>query len=220
METHLEQELANLKVRVLEMAAYAEKALDKSLRALTERDTQTAQQVIDKDIEINKLECDIDEMALKLLALSQPVAKDLRYIVGSMRIIVNLERIGDEAVNIAERSLLLSHRPPLPYSKQLDELSQIVLEMLKSAIKSFKDQDPELADQVCNTDERANELDLTVLRSLIDYMIKESPAVERCVHTVLVSRSLERVGDLSTNIAECVIFIEQGVDVKHRCHRF
>lgn len=220
MQTHLEQEISSLRMKVLEMAAYAEKALDKSLRALTERNSELAQEVIDKDYEINQLECEIDEFALRLLALAQPVARDLRFIVGCMRIIVNLERIGDEAVNISERSMLLAHRPPLPFSKPLEQLSQVCLEMLRTAIKAFKDDDSELADQVCTADEQANELDMTVLRNLIDYMVQQSPAVERSVHSILASRSLERVGDLSTNIAECVIFIVQGVDVKHRCHRF
>ncbi|THB69892.1 MAG: phosphate transport system regulatory protein PhoU [Desulfovibrio sp.] len=220
MERRFEQELEDLRLKVLEMASYAEQALDKALRSLIERDTTLAQEVIDHDHEINQLECDIDDASLKILALEQPVAVDLRLIVGSMRIIVNLERVGDEAVNIAERTLLLAHRPALPFNHLLEEMAGICREMLKSAIKSFKDDDTELAQRVCDMDARANELDLSMIKKLIDYMLKETPAIERSVHTILASRSMERIADLSTNVAECVIFKVKGVDVKHHCNRF
>jgi len=217
--THLEQELVSLRMQVLEMAAYAEKSLEKALQSLLERNTDLAQEVIDMDSNINKLECDIDEDSLRLLALAQPVARDLRFIVGIMRIIVNLERVGDEAVNIAERALLLSLRPPLPFNHVLEDLSGMCLEMVRSAVKALKDEDAELAQRVCDMDYRANELDLSILKKLIDYMLQETPAIERSVHTILSSRSMERVGDLSTNIAESVIFIVKGVNIKHRCGR-
>lgn len=219
LSTHLDQELVSLRMQVLEMAAYAEKSLEKALEALLERNTDLAQEVIDMDKNINQLECDIDEDSLKLLALTQPVAKDLRFVVGIMRIIVNLERVGDEAVNIAERALLLSLRPPLPFNHVLEDLASLSLEMLRSAIKALKDDDADLAQRVCDMDYRANELDLSILKKLIDYMLQEAPAIERSVHTILSSRSMERVGDLSTNIAESVIFIIRGVNIKHRCGR-
>ncbi len=218
-KTHLEQELVNLRIQVLEMAAYAEKAMEKATQALLERNTDMAQEVIDMDQNINQLECEIDERSLRLLALAQPVAKDLRFIVGCMRMIVNIERVGDEAVNIAERALLLSLRPALPFNHIIEELAGVALEMFRSAVKAFKDEDPELAERVCDMDSRANELDLAVLKKLIDYMLKEAPAIERSVHTILTSRSLERIGDLSTNIAESLIFIIKGVNIKHRCGR-
>ncbi len=219
MEAHFQQEQEKMRMKVLEMALYTEKALQNSITALLERNTDIAQQVIDNDHEINRLECEIDEMCLRLLALSQPVARDLRGIVGAMRIIVNMERLGDEAVNIAERALILAHRPALPFNHMLEELSTICLEMLKSSIKAYKDDDAELAQVVCDMDTRANELDLSVIKKLIDYMLKETPAIERSVHTILTSRSMERAGDLATNISECVIFIIKGVDVKHHCSR-
>lgn len=217
MERHLEQELEELRARVLEMAVYTEKAYDKSLKALLERKEEEAQEVIDKDPLINQLECEIDEQGLRTLALEQPVAKDLRFITGCMRIIVNLERLGDQAVNIAERALLLSQRPALPFNHVLEELGNHSREMLKSAIKCFQEEDAELAQRVCDMDVKANELDLMILKKLIDYMLKESPAIERSVHTILVSRAMERVGDLATNIAESVIFISKGVNIKHKC---
>lgn len=220
MERRLQLELDELRIKVLEMAGHAEKALDKALNSLIERNTDLAQEVIDHDHEINALECTIDDHSLKMLALEQPVAVDLRVIVGSMRMIVNLERIGDEAVNIAERTLLLAHRPPLPFNHLLEEMANVCREMYKSAIKSYRDDDAEMAQRVCDMDVRANELDLSTIKKLIDYMLKESPAIERSVHTILASRSMERVADLSTNVAECVIFMVKGVDVKHHCNRF
>lgn len=156
-------------------------------------------------------------MSLRLLALAQPVARDLRFIVGSMRMIVNLERIGDEAVNIAERALLLSHRPALPFNHVLEQLSDVSMEMYRTSLKAFKDDDVDLAQVVCDRDARANDLDLTILKKLIDYMLKETPAIERSVHTILTSRSMERICDLSTNIAESVIFVIKGVNIKHHC---
>ena len=147
--THFHQELANLRINVLEMAAHAEKALEKATTALLTRDAELAQDVINHDELINELECVIDEKSLRMLALEQPVAKDLRFIVGCMRTIVNLERIGDEAVNIAERALILSHRPALPFNHILEELSNLCLEMLRSSINAFKEEDPEMAQKVC-----------------------------------------------------------------------
>ncbi|MBG0775126.1 MAG: phosphate signaling complex protein PhoU [Desulfovibrionaceae bacterium] len=219
MDNHFQKEIEELRLKVLEMAAYTEKALVQANQAYAERDTDLAQQVIDNDYAINSLECDIDNLSLKLLALAQPVAQDLRIIVGIMRLIVNLERIGDEAVNIAERSLILAHRPPLSYNPTLEELAKVSLEMLRNALTAFKDEDTDAAQRVCDMDARADELDVSVIKKLIDHMLKESPAIERSVHTILISRSLERIADLSTNIAECVIFIVKGVNIKHRCSR-
>lgn len=220
MDSRFQQELDQLRNKVLEMAAYTEQALSKCIRALGERNAELAQEVIDKDVEINALECEIDELALRLLALEQPVARDLRTIVGVTRMIINLERVGDEAVNVAERAMILSLRPALPVNHMLEELARLAQEMLRTAIKAFKDDDAELAQVVCDMDSRADELDILNLKKLIDSMLQESPAIERSVHTILASRSLERIGDLSTNIAESVIFIAKGVNIKHHCDRF
>jgi len=206
-------------MEVLEMAAYAEESLKASVKALLERNADLAQDVVDKDNVINRLECEIDDHSLKLLALAQPVAKDLRFIVGAMRMIVNLERIGDEAVNIAERTMILSNRPPLPFNHLLEELSSVCLEMYRTSIKAFRDGDAILAQKVCRMDTRADDLDVSVIKQLIGYMLSETPAIERSVHTILISRSMERICDLCTNLAECVIFNVEGVNVKHHCGR-
>ncbi|GFM35723.1 phosphate signaling complex protein PhoU [Desulfovibrio psychrotolerans] len=219
METHFHAQLDKMRLKVLEMAAYTQKAIEDACKALLERDGDLAQKVIDNDMQINLLECEIDDMSLRLLALDQPLAVDLRSIVGIMRVSVNLERVGDEAVNIAEKAMFLSTRPPLPFGGQLKELSDVALEMFRASIMAFREGDPDLARDICRWDSQCNALDVMVIKDLVNYMSKEAPAVERAVSTVLTSRSLERVGDLSTNIAEAVVFIVEGVSIKHRICR-
>ncbi len=219
METHFHAQLEKMRVKVLEMSAYAQKAIEDACRALLTRDSDLAQKVIDGDIIINKLECEIDDMTLRLLALDQPMAVDLRAIVGMMRVSVNLERVGDEAVNIAEKAMFLATRPPLPFSEQLQELSDIALDMFRAAITAFREGDPDLSREICSWDSQCNAQDVKVIKDLVNYMGKEAPAVERAVSTILTSRSLERIGDLSTNIGEAVVFIVEGVSIKHRLCR-
>ncbi len=215
METHFHSQLDGMRVKVLEMAAHAQQAIEDACRALLERDADLAQQVIDYDVIIDRLECEIDDISLRLLALDQPLAVDLRSIVGVMRVAANLERVGDQAVNIAEQAMFLASRPPLPFADLLRTLSNTALNMFRASIAAFREGDPALAREVCRTDCYCNEQDVRVMRELINYMSSETPAVERAVSTILTSRSLERVGDLSTNIGEAVVFIVEGVSIKH-----
>lgn len=220
MPTHFHQELEQLKLKVLEMAAYAERSAEKAMRAYFERDAALAASVIESDSRINLMDHEIDEFCLRLLALEQPLAVDLRFIVGSMRATVHLERVGDQAVHIAERAILLSQRPPLPPNPRLEELAALSREMLKASIVAYNNGDPDLAQRVCNMDARSDELSVKVLKDLVDYMLKDSPAIERSVHAILLARSMERIGDLATNVAENAIFITRGVNFKHNCHAF
>lgn len=219
METHFHAELDKMRVKVLEMAAYTQKAIEDACRALLTRDADLAQKVIDGDAVINQLECEIDDMSLRLLALAQPMAVDLRCIVGITRVSINLERVGDEAVNIAEKAMFLSTRPPLPFTSQLKELSDTAMDMFRASITAFREGDPDLGREICRWDSQCNSFDVQVIKDLVNYMSKEAPAVERAVSTILTSRSLERVGDLSTNIGEAVVFIVEGVSIKHRICR-
>lgn len=219
MEALFEKEFAALRVKVLEMAAYTDRAVERALQALLNRDPELAQQVIDNDHEINRLECELDEASIKLLALAQPMARDLRGVVGSMRLVMNLERIGDEAANIAERVLILSNRPPLPFNDSLKQLGDQTLSMFRTAVTAFKNDDPDMGRMVCQMDYEADELDMTIVKNLMDYMQNDTPAMTRAVHTIFVSRSLERIADLSTNLGEAVIFITEGIDIKHYCDR-
>ena len=216
MESRFREELEQLKMMILQMAALADSALEKAMRALFERDAELANEVIQGDQQINLLEVDIDRYSLRLLALGQPLARDLRFIVGCMRISVDLERVADQAVNVAESALFLSSRPPLPHNSNLEQLAETATDMLRTAIAAFVLGNADEARDVCQMDDTADELNVAILRGLLDYMVGEVPAVERSVQTIIAARSLERVADQATNIAESVIFIVQGVNIKHQ----
>ncbi len=219
METHFHHQLEALKLKVLEMGVLAEKAVDKSLRALAERSYVLAEEVMDGDARINELQCEVDELSLRLLALDQPMARDLRLVVGSMHVVTNLERAGDQAVNISERAVILAQRPPLERYPVFDELAEVALDMLRKALQAYNTGNTDLAARVCGMDARADALNMRVLKHYVEFMIQESRAVERAVHMIILGKSLERIGDLSTNVAEYVLFIAQGVNVKTTCGR-
>jgi phosphate transport system protein len=211
------QEMDDLKLEVLRMAALTENALTKALRAFFERDSDMAEEVVGADEEIDLLEVDIDKRCLRLLALEQPMAKDLRFIIGSMRVCINLERIADQAVNIAERALYLNQRPALPHQPLMERLAATSVDMFKKAVSSFNTGNTQQASEVCHMDDAADELNLKILRHFVDYMVAEVRAVERAVYSIIVSRCLERCGDHATNVAEAVVFIVEGVEIKHHC---
>jgi phosphate transport system protein len=217
MESRFHQELEQLRMMILRMAALTERALDKSIHAFQRRSMELADEVIQGDREINMLEVDVDRQSLRLLALDQPMARDLRFIVGCMRIAVDLERVGDQAVNIAQRAQFLSSREPLPHNPAMDQLGEIALDMLKSVIQAFVNDNSDQAREVCQMDDAADDLNVRVLKDLLEYMTHETPAVERSVQTIITARCLERVADQATNIAESVIFISKGVNIKHHC---
>jgi len=211
------QEMDDLKLEVLRMAALTENALTKALRAFFERDSDMAEEVVGADEEIDLLEVDIDKRCLRLLALEQPMAKDLRFIIGCMRVCINLERIADQAVNIAERALYLNQRPALPHQPLMEQLAATSVDMFKKAVSSFNTGNTQQASEVCHMDDAADELNLKILRHFVDYMVAEVRAVERAVYSIIVSRCLERCGDHATNVAEAVVFIVEGVEIKHHC---
>jgi phosphate transport system protein len=214
---HFTQKLEELKLMVLRMAALAESAVHKATKAYLEGDADLAEEVIKGDTAINDLEDEIDKFNLELLALDQPMAVDLRTIVGTMRITVNLERLGDEAVNLSHRAMFLSSRPPLPFNPKMEKLADTAKGMLADSLKAFVDNDVRLAEQVCRTDDKADELTVQLLKEFINDMVTESRIVERGVHAIIGARHLERVGDLATNIAETVGFIVEGDSMKHNC---
>ncbi len=219
MENRFFKDLEQLKMTILHMAALTERALDKAVHSLMERNTDLANEVIQGDKEINSLEVEIDRLSLKLLALEQPVARDLRFIIGTMRIAVDLERIADQAVNIAERTIFLSSRPPLRGNPAMQQLGDTAIDMVKSVISAFVNESEEQAIDVCQMDDTADELNVKILKDTMDYMLHDTPAIERSVQTIIVARCLERAADQATNIAESVIFIIKGVNIKHHCQR-
>jgi len=214
---HFSKKLEDLKVMVLRMAALSESAVHKAVRAYLENDADLAEEVIVGDEAINEMEDDIDNFSLELLALDQPMAVDLRTIVGAQRITVNLERLGDEAVNLAHRAIFLATRPPMPHNPKMEDLANTVKKMLSEALKAYVDDDVNLAGQICRMDDKADDLTIAILRQMVSDMVAESRIVERGVHAIIGARHLERVGDLATNVAETVVFIVEGTSMKHNC---
>ena len=220
LSRHFDRELNNLKQDLLRMAALAETAVGKSLVSVTNRDSDRAREVIIDDITLNRMELAIEEQAFKLLALRQPVATDLRLTVAAMRIATELERIGDQAVNIAERALELNSRPPLELPIDIKVMADLALGMVRTSIEAFVNQDPKLALQVCQRDVEVDILDDEYIQKLLDSMIKESRWVTRLHHFIIIVRNLERIADLATNIAEDIVFIVEGRVIKHRCEEW
>ncbi len=217
MPRQLDQELEDLKQSLLRMAALAENSVRKSILSVTTRNSDLAREVIIDDINLNRLELEIEDKAFKLLALRQPLATDLRLIVAGMRIATELERIGDQAVNIAERALELNSREPVELPVDLKAMADLALGMVRTSIDAFVQQDPRLAVQVCQRDVEVDLLDDEYIQKILDVMIKESRWVTRLHHFVIIVRNLERIADLATNIAEDIVFIVEGRVIKHRC---
>jgi phosphate transport system protein len=217
---HFDQELEDLKQDLLRMAALAETAVSKSLLSVTHRDSDLAREVITDDIALNRMELAIEEQAFKLLALRQPVATDLRLTVAAMRIATELERIGDQAVNIAERALELNSHPPLELPIDLKVMADMALGMVRASIDAFVNQNPKLAIQVCQRDVEVDIMDDEYIQKILNCMIRESRWVTRLHHFIIIVRNFERIADLATNIAEDIVFIVEGRVIKHRCEEW
>lgn len=217
MVRQFDQELEDLKQKLLRMAVMAETAVRKAVVSVTTRNSEMAREVIAEDIYVNRTELEIEEQAFKLLALRQPLATDLRLITAAMRIATELERIGDQAVNIAERALELNSREPLDLPIDVKVMADLALGMVRTSIDAFVHQDPKLAVQVCQRDVEVDLMDDEYIQEILDCMIKESRWVTRLHHFIIIVRNLERIADLATNIAEDIVFILEGKVIKHRC---
>jgi phosphate transport system protein len=215
METHFQQELNKLKGNLLQMAGLAERAISNVVEALVKRDTPLAEKTIAEDEKINQMEIRIDEMCLKLLALHQPMAADLRFITSAMRINTELERIGDQAVNIAERVISLNQEPQLKPYMDIPRMAEITQSMVRDVLDAFVNGDAQLARSVCERDDQVDGLNDQVFRELLTYMMADSKTITRAVHLIIVSRCLERIADHATNIAEGVIFMVKALVIKH-----
>jgi phosphate transport system protein len=215
METHFQQELAKLKEQLLKMGGLAERAISNAIDALVRRDTPLAENTIGEDEKINNMELLIDDWCLKLLALHQPLAADLRFITSAMRINVELERIGDLAVNIAERVVSLNQEPQLKPYIDIPRMAEITKNMVKDVLDAFVNGDADLARAVCARDDQVDALNDQVFRELITYMLADPKTITRAVHLIIVSRYLERIADHATNIAEGVIFMVKALVIKH-----
>ena len=215
MERHFETEMQSLKNRLLSMGAMVEERVHQAVLALMERNADSADRIIAGDVEVNELQIEVDDRCLKLLALQQPMASDLRLITAAMKINADLERIGDQAVNIAENSLKLMNAPPLKPIIDLPRMAEIAEGMTRDSLDAFVRKDPMLARSVLARDDEVDALKDTIFRVLLTYMMADPGTIERALSLILVSRNLERIADHATNIAEDVIFVVEAKDVRH-----
>jgi len=212
---HFEAELQGLRNQLLTMGGLVEERVHRAVQALIHREEEDASRVIAQDGEINDLQMDIDDRCLKLLATQTPLAVDLRLITSAMKINADLERIGDQAVNIAESVLVLIPQPPLKPLIDIPRMATIAEKMIRDALDAFVKRDPELARDVLRRDDEVDELKDQVFRELLTYMMADPGTIQRALSLILVSRNLERIADHATNIAEDVIFITEARDVRH-----
>ncbi len=211
------RELGELKDRLLELAQAAEAAIEHSITALLHRDADLARQIIAGDKEVNRLEEAIDGECVRLIALFQPVAIDLRVLMAVDHISAELERIGDSATNIAEEVLNLQQLPAKPIHYDLPRMAQDVRDMVRRSLQAFLTQDTHLAREICKADDEVDALDRAIIQNLLLEMTGEPAAIPAGLCQVNIVRNLERVGDHATNIAEQVVFMVEGESIRHRC---
>jgi phosphate transport system protein len=212
---HFEEELQALKTRLLNMGALVEERVHQATFALIERRPDAIDRVIAGDQDVNDLQIEIDDRCLKLLALQQPMASDLRLITAAMKINADLERIGDQAVNIAENAARILSHPPLKPLIDLPRMAEIAQRMTRDSLDAFVRRDPELARNILARDDEVDQLKDQVFRVLLTYMMADPATIERALGLILISRNLERIADHATNIAEDVIFVVEAKDVRH-----
>jgi phosphate transport system protein len=216
--THYNEELESLKETLLSMASHAETAVAKSIRALVDRDDAAARQVMEDDNALDDLEVKVDDTAIHLLAKA-PLATDLRLTAVSMKISVNLERIGDSAVTIARRAIELGTEPQLKPYVDIPRMCAMSLEMLRDAITAFINREPDRARSVIPRDADVDNLNRQLHRELASFMVERPATISRCLSLMTISKTLERIADHATNIAEEVVYLYEAVDIRHTVHK-
>lgn len=213
---HFHEQLAELKRRLLDMSGHAERLVELSIRSLLERDRALADEVIAGDKVLNALELEIEELSVSLLALQQPMARDLRFLVGTIKVSSDLERVGDHAVNIAESTLrLIEEGRPVTPIPELEDMVRRSRAMLSDALDAFIRGDGALGREVCKADDAVDALHNSVFRILLTHMMEDARTITQSLELLLVSRNLERVADLATNIGEDAVFLAEGKQIKH-----
>ena len=212
---HFDQELDDLKQKLLRMGAAVENQIQTALRALVERDTELAQQVIENDLRINTLDVQVDEDSIRLLALHQPTAKDLRFITTAMKISTELERMSDLAENIAERALELNEEPQLKPYIDIPRMGSWTLRMVKESLDAFVNRDAALARKVCADDDFVDDLTQQLFRELLSFMLENPKTITRAIRLTFIGKYIERIADHATNVAELVVYLVEGKIIRH-----
>jgi phosphate transport system protein len=210
-----EAELQSLRDKLLEMGGQVEQAITKSVRAIVERDSPLAESVKIRDREINRMEVEIDGACRRILALRQPAASDLRFITTALKIVTDLERMGDLAVNIAERAIDLNQAAPVGPQHDLVKLADLSEAQLKKALDAFVSRDVPKAEQVMKDDVLLDAIYLKLFNDLLGQMMEDSRLIRRATSLMFAAKHLERFGDHATNLAEMVVYMVQGTDVRH-----
>ena len=212
---HFDEELSDLKTKLLRMAAQAEDQIDKALTALVTRDSALAREVIERDHLVNALDVEIDEESIRLLALHQPAARDLRLVTTAMKIATELERISDLAENVCERAIELNEEPQLKPYIDIPMMGNMARMMVKQSIDAFVKDDSALARKVLTDDDYVDDLMEQIFRELLSFMIEDTRTITRAIRLSFIAKYLERMADHATNIAELVVYLVEGKIIRH-----
>ncbi|MFZ5427559.1 MAG: phosphate signaling complex protein PhoU [Thermodesulfobacteriota bacterium] len=216
MLTHMHSQLDDLRTRLLKMAALTMQAVDLSFKGFSLRDERLAYQVMEGDAELDAFECEIDNRCLRLLALDQPMALDLRLVITAMRMSVDLERIGDEAVIVAEQTLALAKLPKHPPHPLMEEFMVMSRSMLDKAVEAFRLESSAMAQEVVDMASDADDLNMRIMQFCMENMAGDKVTIHRALHRFTTAKAMGRICDLSANLGESVIFLTNGISIKHR----
>jgi phosphate transport system protein len=210
-----EEDLRGLRAGLLRMGGLVERQIAEAVESLVNRNTEQARETIQRDVEVNRLDTEMDQRCINLLALHQPAASDLRFITTGLKITTDLERIGDNAVNICERAIELNTEPQLKPYIDIPRMADIAQTMVKDALDAFMREDTELADEVVARDDEVDQLNYQTYRELLSYMVEDPQTIPRATKILFISKYLERIADHATNIAEMVVYLVKGRSIKH-----
>jgi len=218
MQRHFHEELELVKEKTLKQGSLVETMVEQAVSSLVDRNSRLAEEVIASDQKVDALDVEIEEDCLRLLALHQPAAKDLRFITTAMKITTDLERMADQAVNICQRAIELNEEPQLKPYIDIPIMSQLSQKMMRDALDAFVRRDADLAREVIPADNKVDALKNQIFRELLTFMMEDPRTIPRAIRLILVSRHLERIADHATNIAEMVVFLVEGKSIRHAPH--
>jgi len=205
-----DDELKNLNQTIAQMGGLAEAQLQSAIEALVRRDSDLAAQVVQSDVRIDELEHQISIMAVRMLALRQPMAQDLREVVAALKISGDLERIGDYAANVAKRAIALSHTPPIQPANGIPRMARLAQQIIKDVLDAYIEHDADKALEVWQRDEEVDEMYTSLFRELLTYMMEDPRNISPCTHLLFIAKNIERIGDHATNVAETIHFLVLG----------
>jgi len=215
MQRHFDEELKGLKEKILKMGAMVEEQIAHSIKSLVDRDSDLARRVIESDHRVNAMDVEIDEDCLRLIALHQPMARDLRFLTTAMKISTELERMSDLAENISERAIELNEEAQLKPYIDIPRMAEHAQRMVKESLDAFVNQDSALARKVCGDDDFMDDLNHQIFRELLAFMIEDPKTTTRAIRISFISKYLERMADHATNVAELVVYLVEGKIIRH-----